>query len=337
MACMNIRARLFLAFLFLTVLPLTVVSYVGLNSIENVSKLTVEDSTEHMKKLGENAIRQKALDVAAQVKLYLEANPKLLSDPASMMRDKRLATIAVQPVGMTGYTAMYDSKGIVYFHYNTDLVGKDMHMFETTLPEFWAIFNASLDGKVTGSSYLWKEQDGSLREKYMECVPVGVTPLRIAATTYIDEFYTPIRDTQQEARSIFEHTRTQVFIAIVSITVLALLIALGLSSYISNPIASVIEASKAVEAGHFTSVNLNEVEKRTDELGGLARVFSRMTEQVKSREQSLKDEVQDLKVKINLFIEIDQDRKEKQVREITETEYFESLLKRVEILRQKKG
>jgi len=334
---MNIRARLFLAFLFLTVLPLAVVSYVGLSSIENVSRLTVEDSTQHMKALGEDAIRQKALDVAAQVKLYFEAHPKLLTDPASIMADKRLATIAVQPVGMTGYTVLYDSKGIVYFHYNPDLVGQDMHRFQTTLPEFWAIFNASLDGKVTGSSYLWKEQDGSLREKYMECVPIGVSPLRIAATTYIDEFYTPIRDTQQEARSIFERARTQIFIAIAIITILALLIALGLSSFISSPITSVIEASKAVEAGQFSLVNLSEVEKRKDELGGLARVFSRMTEQVQSREQSLKEEVQDLKVRISLFIEIDQARKEKQVREITETEYFENLLKRVQILRQRKG
>jgi methyl-accepting chemotaxis protein len=333
---MNIRSRLFVAFLFLTVLPLTVVSYVGLNSIENVSRLTVEDSTQHMKELGKDAIRQKALDVAAQVKLYFEAHPKLSSDPASIMADKRLATIAVQPVGMTGYTAMYDSKGIVYFHYNPNLVGQDMHMFKTTLPEFWAIFNASLDGKVTGSSYLWKEQDGSLREKYMECVPIGVSPLRIAATTYIDEFYTPIRDTQQEARSIFERTQTQIFIAIATVTILALLIAIWLSSYISSPVASVIAASKAVETGQFSSVNLIEVEKRKDELGGLARVFSRMAEQVQSREQTLKEEVRDLQVKINLYIEIDEARKDKQVREIAESEYFERLLKRVQILRLRK-
>jgi len=78
------------------------------------------------------------------------------------------------------------------------------------------------------------------------------------------------------------------------------------------------------------------VEKRKDELGGLARVFSRMTEQVQSREQNLKEEVRDLQVKINLFIEIDQTRKEKDVREITETEYFERLLERVQVLRERK-
>jgi HAMP domain-containing protein len=334
---MNIRMRLFLAFFSLTVLPLAVIGYVGLNAIERVSELTMAESVQHMKDLGQTSIRQQALDVAAQVQLYFEAHSELLSDAVSMMADKDLADIAVQSVGKTGYTALYDSKGVVYFHSNPKLIGKDMHIFAATLPEFWAIFDASLDGTVVGSYYVWKEADGSLREKYMECVPVGGTNFRIAATTYIDEFYEPIRDTQQKANSIFEQTRVQTVAAIVSVTILALLIALWLSSYISRPIASVIAASRNVEAGHFSAVNLREVEKRKDELGGLARVFSRMAEHVQSREQNLKDEVKDLRIKIDLFIEIDQARKEKQVREITESEYFERLLERVQALRARKG
>ena len=128
----------------------------------------------------------------------------------------------------------------------------------------------------------------------------------------------------------------QTFAAIVLVTALALLIALWLSSYISRPVASIIEASKAVEVGQFSSVDLRDVEGRKDELGGLARVFSRMVKEVKSREESLKQEVRELQVKIRLFIEVDQDRKELQVREITETEYFDGLRKRVQALREKK-
>ncbi len=334
---MNIRTRLFLAFLLLVVFPLAVVSSVGLNAIQRVSELTLAESVQQMKELGQTSIRQKALDVAAQVQLYFEAHPGLLSNPEEMLRDKELAAIAVQSVGKTGYTALYDSKGLVYFHSNPALVRQDMHMFAATLPEFWAIFDASLDGTVVGSYYTWKDPDGSLREKYMECVPVRGTSFRIAATTYIDEFYAPINSTQEKALSIFQQTRVQTFTAIAAVTALALLIALALSSYLSRPIASVVAASKAVESGHFSSVDLGEVEKRKDELGGLARVFSRMAEQVQSREQTLKDEVKDLQVKINLFIQIDQDRKEMQVREITETEYFETLRKRVQVMREKKN
>ena len=333
---MNIRTRLFLAFFLLTVFPLAVVGYVGLNATQRVSELTVAESEQHMKELGETSIRQKALDVATQVQLYFEVHPGLLADPAAMMADKELAGVAVQPVGRTGYTALYDSKGITYFHSNPELVGADMHAFAATLPEFWKVFDASLDGTVVGSYYIWKDPDGALREKYMECVPVGNTPYRIAATTYIDEFYAPIYDTQQKALSIFRQTRVQTFAVIAAVTILASLIALWLSSYISRPVASVIAASKAVETGQFSSVNLGEVEKRKDELGGLARVFSRMAGQVQSREENLKEEVRELEVKIRLFIEVDQNRKEMQVREITESEYFDKLRKRVQALREKR-
>ncbi len=333
---MNIRTRLFLTFFLLTVLPLAVVGYLGLNATHRVSELTTNESVQQMKALGETSIRQRALDVAAQVQLYFEAHPELSSDPAAMMADKKLAGIAVQPVGKTGYTALYDSKGVTYFHSNPALVEVDMHMFAATLPEFWKIFDTSLDGTVVGSYYIWKDPDGSLREKYMECVPVGNTPYRIAATTYIDEFYAPIRDAQQQAGSIFDQARLQTFAALALVAALALLIALWLSSYISRPIASVIDASKAVEAGQFSLVNLREVEKRKDELGGLARVFSRMVGQVRSREENLKEEVRELRVKIKLFIEIDQNRKEEQVGEITESEYFEKLRKRLQAMREKR-
>jgi len=333
---MSIRTRLFFAFLLLTTLPLAIIGYNSLHAMGRVSELIVAESAQHMKELGQTAIRQKALDVAMQAKLYFDAHPELLSNSAQMMADKELKEIAVQPVGVTGYTALYDSKGITYFHSNPQLVGKDMHTFAATLPEFWAIFDASLDGTIVGSYYVWKDPDDSLRDKYMECVPVGSTQYRIAATTYIDEFYAPIHDTEQKAQTIFEQTRLRTYAMLGFVTSLALLVALWLSSYISKPVASLIAASKSVEVGQFNSVNLHTVEKRKDELGGLARVFSRMVMQMQSREQNLKDEVHNLQNKVQLFIEIDLARKENQVREITETEYFENLSKRVRDLSTRK-
>lgn len=330
---MSIRTRLFLALLLLTTIPLAVIGYVNLNSMERVSELIVDESSQQMRELGETSIRQKALDVARQVDLYFEAHPGLLTDTGRMMADQELAGIAVQPVGLTGYTALYDSKGVTYFHSNPKLVGQDMHALAATLPDFWAIFDASLDGTVVGSYYTWKDPDGSLREKYMECVPVGGTQYRIAATTYMDEFSAPIRDTEQKAQTIFAQSRLQTYAMLAAVTSIALLVALALSSFVSKPVLSLVEASKSVEAGNFAAVNLSDMEKRKDEFGGLARVFTRMAEVMRSREQNLKDEVKNLQTKIQLFIEIDLARKESQVREITESEYFEGLQKRVRDLR----
>lgn len=333
---MNIRRWLFLAFVFLTTLPLAAVGYFGLSALRGVSGQIAEEGALHMRRLGESAIRQKALDVAEQVRLYLLSRPELLADSQKMAADSTLAKIAVQPVGVTGYTALYDSDGVTRFHSNPKLVGANMRAFAETLPEFWAIFEKSLDGTQVGSYYAWKDPDGTLREKYMECVPVAGTPYRIAATTYIDEFDAPIRETREKAQAVFESMSRQMIWMTALVTCAALLVAFALSAYISGPVAALVEASKRVEAGEFSSVDLRGVEKRKDELGGLARVFSKMLRQVERRERDLKNEVRELQTQVQLLIQIDEERRRAQVQEITGTKYFEELQKKAKAMRQRK-
>ena len=93
----------------------------------------------------------------------------------------------------------------------------------------------------------------------------------------------------------------------------------------------VIEAAAAVEEGTFECDSLNPVAGREDALGKLARVFQSMARQVYAREQSLRQQVQDLRV------EIDEVRKARQVAEITETEYFRDLCAKAQRLRQRRG
>lgn len=94
--------------------------------------------------------------------------------------------------------------------------------------------------------------------------------------------------------------------------------------------AQVTNAAAAVEAGVFEPESLDEVALRTDALGQLARVFQRMTRQVEAREHRLRQEVQELR------IEIDRTKQERQVREITESDYFRDLHLKIQSLRQRK-
>jgi CheY-like chemotaxis protein len=91
----------------------------------------------------------------------------------------------------------------------------------------------------------------------------------------------------------------------------------------------VIEAAAAVEGGTFECDSLNAVAERDDALGQLARVFQNMARQVYAREQSLRQQVQELQ------IEIDEVKKARQVAEITETEYFRDLCAKAQRLRQR--
>jgi CRP-like cAMP-binding protein len=88
-----------------------------------------------------------------------------------------------------------------------------------------------------------------------------------------------------------------------------------------------ISASQAIEAGEYKPEILNEVTERGDELGQLARVFQRMARQVVERETQLKEQVRELR------IELDEARQKKQVDDITSTDYFKDLRKKIDELR----
>jgi DNA-binding response OmpR family regulator len=92
-------------------------------------------------------------------------------------------------------------------------------------------------------------------------------------------------------------------------------------------VGQVVVAAAAVEAGTFERTQLDGVASRDDALGQLARVFQQMATEVRAREQRLKREVRKLR------IEIDEARAARQVAEITETEYFQDLQRKVSELR----
>jgi DNA-binding response OmpR family regulator len=84
-------------------------------------------------------------------------------------------------------------------------------------------------------------------------------------------------------------------------------------------VARVTAAALAVESGQFTAECLDEVVRRPDALGNLARLFRRMAIEVAARQRRLEDQVH------QLTIAIDESKKAAQVDEITESDYFRDL------------
>ncbi|MDJ0702133.1 MAG: cache domain-containing protein [Leptolyngbyaceae cyanobacterium MO_188.B28] len=101
-----------------------------------------------------------------------------------------------------------------------------------------------------------------------------------------------------------------------------------LAYQIAKPVLIITNAAAEIETGKFEPGRLESVKHRLDELGRLARVFQSMAKQVYVREQKLKRQVAELQ------IEIDQTKKARQVAEITETDYFQSLRQKAKQLRR---
>src|SRR6266576_4146606 len=94
-------------------------------------------------------------------------------------------------------------------------------------------------------------------------------------------------------------------------------------------VGRVTAAAAAIKANTFELECLDGVARRPDELGQLAQVFQDMARQVYAREQQLQRQVQQLR------IEIDQERRAREVADITESEYFQQLLGKADELRNR--
>jgi GAF domain-containing protein/HAMP domain-containing protein len=275
---MKITTRLILSFLIVTILPLAVMGYAGLRVMDRISIVALEGTTQGLKQMAESSIHQQALSVARQVELYLETHPEMLTVPAKELEaNKELAALAVQPVGKTGYTALYDSDAVTHFHTNPALIGADLHTLASTLPEFWRIMEASLSGTPVDGYYKWKEADGSFRDKYMSCVPVGKTGFRVAATTYIDEFFQPIQNTRTEITDISQQAQRSLFITMGVSGGIAVLVAALLAIIIVRPLRRVTKGARLFREGRL------DQEIRIggrDEIGQLATTLNQMAQEL---------------------------------------------------------
>ena len=109
----------------------------------------------------------------------------------------------------------------------------------------------------------------------------------------------------------------------IALIILSILAAIGLSSWITQlitrPVNDLSETAVSIEKGAFELHRLPPLTYRSDEFGLLARIFQRMAEEIHAREQALKQQVRQLQIKI------DRTKQEKQVAEITSTDFFQQL------------
>jgi HAMP domain-containing protein len=256
---------------------------IGSESLTELSKIALEESKTSLDKLGEQIIRQKALDVAQQIEIFVRSHPRMKKE--DFVKDPWLQEIAVQKVGETGYTAVHDDKGINYFHANPRLVGTDLHDLANTLPAFWKILEASLKGAAWGT-YDWKDADGKIRPKYMYLAPVKGTDFIVASTTYIEEFSKPSRAieakmNQVEKRFLEEYgKRFRTFYLVIVIVLVVLLVVIYFYSLsVVRPLRYLSEVADKISMGDLdTPIKV----KHAGEVGVLAESIERMQMSVKA-------------------------------------------------------
>ena len=288
---LTITAKLLIVLLGLTLVSMLVLFIIAIHGVTSISdiaqksslqlgQVAVEDSTVALTSLGEDAIQQKAIDVARQVQIYIESHPTMSPDEMAV-----LAQIAVQPVGKTGYTLAFDrDEAVMVYHVNPEMVGFDLGQWADRLPAFWEIYKAGLSGEPAKGYYDWVDQDGITRAKYMYITPVHGTRLMLAATTYIDEFSYPASEISDKIGTAALETSSNIvaqenllremfIIVMVVLMGIAGFLAWYLARQFSRPVLALLEGTRRLSEGklkHRVVVNTG------DEIEKLARQFNKM-------------------------------------------------------------
>jgi len=281
----NLRTKMLLLFLIVPLALMLGASFLYLWQLEQMSGLLTKESTKIVNQMAEDKIADLTTAVAIQCRLYLLAHPELSKE--DFMNDIGFKTLAVQKVGLTGYTALYEMPGPdgvwrTWAHVNPKIVAIDMSTLKTSMgrnfPGFWTIFSGVKGGKRSQGYYTWQDKDGKFRDKFMVCTPVAGTPFVIAATTYLDEFTGPIRLVETQAGMLTEKARL-ISWAILGGTLLLIGIIVSIYGHrLTGKIKSLTDVAERISIGDLGI----EVESRSrDEIGELAEAISRMQESIR--------------------------------------------------------
>jgi nitrate/nitrite-specific signal transduction histidine kinase len=306
---LGIRSKILIFFLALSLMSLGLISWLAFNSISQVSSLVKQNSTSMaeyvarqsisaLEDLGRTLIQRRALYVADEIGLFIQYHPYL--GVSELKANTELKDIAVQRVGQTGSTFVYDNTGTVYFDADPKLVGVNLLKVGGEPVSFDSIVERSFKGEASGL-YNWADSKGEVRTKYMHAVPVEGTNLVVAASTYIDEYSAPAAELKADINSTVQATntfideqlkRTQwIFTGVFGgMILLAAGFIFLLSGAITRPILALTKGAEVIARGEL---DYNIKAETGDEIQQLAEQFNEMARALKESYTGLEQKVAD--------------------------------------------
>lgn len=116
----------------------------------------------------------------------------------------------------------------------------------------------------------------------------------------------------------------------IGLGIAAVLGAVLLAMRMSRPVTAITTAARAVERGdHPDEEVLQHYGRTNDDIGRLSRVFLEMARKVEARERRLAEQVRALKV------EIDEERRKREVQEVVDSDFFKDLESRAAEMRRR--
>jgi len=285
----GLRGKMFVLFFLIPISLIIAASLLYMWQLTALSSVLATGSAETITKMTEEVVAERAREVASQCKVYLITHPELKK--ALFNYDLKFKRIAVQKIGATGYTTLYEVPGLdgvwrTWAHSDPNIIGVDMTTLKESLgesfPSFWKIYTGVKDGKELKESkgyYKWGDARGTLRDKFVVSIPVEGTPYVLAAAAHPDEFTEPVKFMQEGAAQFALRTRNLV-IAILGGTVILIGFIVALYGYkLTAKIKYLTDVTERISVGDLDA-EITGIKSR-DEIGELANAIGRMQESIR--------------------------------------------------------
>ncbi|KPJ76671.1 MAG: hypothetical protein AMJ54_10770 [Deltaproteobacteria bacterium SG8_13] len=281
----GLGAKMMLLFCVLPILLFAASGWMFFRQMDQLSELLTSESKRIVSKMAEEKMADIARATAMQVKLFLLTQPGLRKE--NFERNLNFKRLAVQKVGMTGYTALYELPGPdgvwrTWSHPNGKIIGIDMSKLKKPLgvnfPGFWKVYTGVRNGGESKGYYTWQDKDGKFRDKFMVCTPIDGTPFVIAATTYLDELTLDLTKLTSRSAELTAGTRSTVSI-ILAVTLL--LIALVVSFYGYRLAARIKALTNVADRISIGELDADIPAGSNDEIGELGEAIARMQDSIR--------------------------------------------------------
>ena len=283
---LSVRSKMLLLF---SVLPMLILAGLGafyVSQLRNMSNTLTDQSESIVTTMAEERIQLVASNVAAQVGVYLAANPGLTKD--QFQTNPEFLQIALQRVGTTGYTTLLEEASGVgdpnnmffWVHPDPRIIGAPLaalaSQFGEVFPGLAALLTqvAQAPDNETNGYYDWPDSDGVVRAKHLASARIEGTPFYIASTTYISEFTEPMVELENSSNEILNRNQLLVIIAVISAILFTLFSVALYGNRLSKKIQAISDVADAISMGNLdTDIEGTE---RKDEIGMLARAIERL-------------------------------------------------------------
>jgi signal transduction histidine kinase len=329
---LSLRSRFLCCFLALSIIIFAVLFYVTLSVMQNVDSFAVntiskfgqraESATgDALEIVAKQQLRDKAFYTTRAISSYLVRHTGI--EPRLFYDDQALSEIALQSIGNTGYTFMYEETQLCRLESSVIRIFPDSKFVNSRFNELaqdqFEISELAIEDNFLGVYYFWKNFDGKQvfkfaymlpidqteyivpfgvttyntpagESRYMLATAIDVSELRALPSNIQDQIKFDNLDVKSYIQKQYGSFENLLILALLITLFISILIAFWLAKTVTKPISALAESARILAKGNFD----HRVDvKAGGEINQLATQFNLMAAELKESYTDLEKKVAD--------------------------------------------